>query len=102
MAVRGTLAKQNVENKIKEIFGDDFIGVADKKLYVFSDDGGQKIQIAISLTCPKVGIETDSAAPSWNNAPFDWSSTSTPKNDPLDLTPAEEETVAQLIAKLGL
>ena len=31
---KGSNAKVIVENKIKEAFGNDFIGVADKKIYV--------------------------------------------------------------------
>lgn len=36
---KGSMAKVVVENKIKEAFGNDFIGVADKKIYVWADDG---------------------------------------------------------------
>lgn len=54
MAARGSIAKVEVENKIKEAFGSDFAGVADKKIYVWADDGGERVQIAISMTCPKV------------------------------------------------
>jgi hypothetical protein len=50
---KGAVAKEEVTKKIAEAFGQDFVGVADKKIYVFADDGGERVQIAISMTCPK-------------------------------------------------
>ena len=40
---RGAEAKDYVEAKIKEAFGDDFIGTIDKKVYVWAYEGGEKI-----------------------------------------------------------
>lgn len=40
MALRGAVAKETVTNKIAELFGDDTIGVFDKKLYIWANDGG--------------------------------------------------------------
>jgi hypothetical protein len=31
---KGAIAKQVVEDKLREVFGKDFLGIADKKLYV--------------------------------------------------------------------
>ena len=50
---KGQIAKNYIGNKIVEIFKNDFIKVEDKKIYVWADDGDGKVQIAISLTCPK-------------------------------------------------
>lgn len=94
MAVKGTIAKTNVENKIKEAFGSDFVGIADKKLYVLAEDGGQKVQIAISLTCPKVGLDVD--APVGNSFV---EGTGAPV---VEMTAEEEANIQTLIAKLGL
>ena len=54
---RGANAKIQAENIIKEAFGENFAGVADKKLYIWADDGGEKVQIAITLTCPKTNVD---------------------------------------------
>lgn len=62
MAAKGSIAKVEVENKIREAFGSDFAGIADKKIYVWADDGGERVQIAISMTCPKVYIGDSAAA----------------------------------------
>ena len=53
---KGTIGKQNVINKIKAAFGADFIGEYDKKIYVWTQENGERIQIALSLTCPKVQV----------------------------------------------
>lgn len=58
---RGTIAKQNVVNQLQSAFGQNWIGEYDKKYYVWSQESGERIQIAISLTCPKVPVEVSSA-----------------------------------------
>lgn len=54
MAVKGATAKVAVIERIKQAFGEDFVGVSDGKVYVLADDGAEKVQIAIGMTCPKV------------------------------------------------
>lgn len=98
MAVKGSVAKLFVENKIKEVFGEDFIGMADRKLYVWADDGGQKVQIAISLTCPKVGLDIEG-----NGFVDDTGLMGTYTGEPvIEITPEEEENIQTLIKKLNL
>ena len=56
MAVKGAIAKQRVVDIISNAFGENFIGEYDKKFYVWSEENGEKVQVAISLTCPKTPI----------------------------------------------
>lgn len=56
MAARGSIAKDAVVKRLMEAFGEDYIGEFDKKQYVWANDGGQKVQIAIALTCPKTNV----------------------------------------------
>lgn len=98
MAAKGSVAKLFVENKIKEVFGKDFIGMADRKLYIWADDGGQKVQIAISLTCPKVGLDIEG-----NGFVDDTGLMGTYTGEPvIEITPEEEENIQTLIKKLNL
>ena len=105
---RGAIGKQNVINKIKEAFGTDFIGEYDKKIYVFANDGGEQVQIAISLTCPKNPIQVD-ASVSLDDGDFDFTD-DTPKTSkvavsvapPAEITEEEKKNIAELMAKLGL
>ena len=105
---RGAIGKQNVINKIKEAFGTDFIGEYDKKIYVFANDGGEQVQIAISLTCPKNPIQVDSSV-SLDDGDLDFTDDApkTPKvavsaAPPAEITEEEKKNIAELMAKLGL
>jgi len=50
---RGQIAKEKVINTIISAFGTDYAGTDGKKWYINALDGNEKVQIAISLTCPK-------------------------------------------------
>lgn len=50
---KGNIAKAAIANKLQEVFGSDYVGEQDKKYYIWADDGDEKVQIAISMTCPK-------------------------------------------------
>lgn len=94
---KGSIAKQSIENKIQAAFGEDYIGVFDKKIYVFADDGGEKVQIAISMTCPKTEVATGQSK---NAAEAD---TTMPATLNPAVTPEEEQAALEaLYAKLGL
>lgn len=58
---KGAISKQKVEDKIREAFGKDFIGVdpSTKKIYVQAEEDGQMVQVAIAMTCPKTNFSLD-------------------------------------------
>lgn len=98
--MRGAIAKDKVLDKIKEVFGSDFIGEYQKKYYVWAEDGGEKVQIAIALTCPKTQVETVSTGE------HDFTSNTPPVLgasgfDPAAFTAEEDEKVENLMKKLG-
>lgn len=102
---KGTIGKQNVINKIKQAFGADFIGEYDKKIYVWTTENGERIQIALSLTCPKVPV-----AISDNPTTGDFNFEDDAPNvvvaagayQPAEITKEERERVNDLMRKLGL
>ena len=102
---RGAIGKQNVINKIKEAFGADFIGEYDKKIYVYTQENGERIQIAISLTCPKTQVAV-ADAPATGDFNFEDDAPSTVvaagAYQPAEITTEERERVNDLIKKLGL
>ena len=55
---KGAAAKELVIKKLQQAFGSDYIGELDKKIYVWSEENGERLQIAISLTCPKKQVES--------------------------------------------
>lgn len=100
---KGVTAKEKVTKIIMNAFGDDYVGEFDKKLYVWADDGGSRIQVAIALTCPKVfrGIEETGTG----ELNFDDESPSPAAASsfiPAEITQEEQDTLAELMAKLGL
>ena len=99
---RGSLAKESVAAKIQEAFGESYIGEFDKKIYVWANDGGERVQIAISLTCPKNMINTSEVAAA--DKPFEWSSSATVSTAPpqTQITEEEKNTLEELVKRLGL
>ena len=100
---RGTLAKENVISILKSAFGNDYVGEYDKKVYVWADDGGDRVQICISMTCPKMPIG-DIPAPSgdgYNFEEMDTNITSTTFK-PAEITEEETKNIEELMKALGL
>lgn len=97
---KGAQAKINVQNKIANAFGEDWIGEINKKLYVWADDGGERVQISIALTCPKTLVD----APDKSFVPDnDWSDDGTTPTIPkAEITEEEKQNIADLMARLGL
>ena len=104
---RGSIAKENIVKQLATAFGEAYIGEYDKKVYLWADDGGEKVQIAISMTCPKVPIVVDNTVSTDDG---DWDFSDTPKTPivavssapPAEITEEEMENLNTLLAKLGL
>lgn len=62
MPKKGEIARQSLYDLITKTFSDkgDYICTKDKKIYVQAKDGpgGEVLQFAISMTMPKVPVET--------------------------------------------
>ena len=101
---KGTIAKEKVIEKIKQAFGDDFLGEVDKKIYVFADDGGERVQIAMALTCPKNPVATVNRTELNYNAGLDFTSDDTAVVAPekVEISDAEKESVRELMKRMGL
>ena len=90
---RGDAAKVQVGNMIRQAFGANYVGYADKKYYVWANDGVEKVQIAISLTCPKTGIDGGSAIITSGGRDF---------SEPAQISEKEQQDILDLMKKLGL
>lgn len=99
---RGNIAKEAVIATLKEAFGSKFLGEKDKKYYVTADDGENGfVQIAISLTCPKVEIEfaeTPSSEVEQGNGTH--STASAP--EPVEFTQEEQDNINRLMEMFNL
>lgn len=105
---RGSVAKENAVKIMAQAFGQNWIGEYDKKYYIWSTENGEKVQIAISLTCPKTPIEVDSSVCVDGG---DWDFSDEPKVNntvavanaaPAEITEEEKQNLADLMARLGL
>ena len=101
---KGAEAKINVANRIKEAFGSDWVGEYDKKWYVWGYENGEKIQICISMTCPKtpVGISVQNFDEDSSDWDFEESTLKPQKYEPAQITEEETKNIQEMMKRLGL
>ena len=100
---KGAIAKEKVANKLAECFGKDWIGEFDKKYYLWSEENGERIQIAVTLTCPKNPVGQVSSNSTELNFENMGETKASPVNfQPAEITEDERENVRKLMEKLGL
>ena len=109
---KGALAKEDVAKKLAAAFGADYLGEYDKKYYVYGYENGEKVQIAIAMTCPKTPVEFTPVVTSgyvqtgdWNfddDVPAAVTTTATAPSAPVEITQEERNNIAELMARLGL
>ena len=103
MAAKGSIAKTEVTKMLQDVFGENFLGEFDKKIYVQVPENGEMVQIAIALTCPKTPV-TVSSGPVVKGDRMDFDSApvvSTPEVK-VEITTEERENIAAMMARLGL
>ncbi len=101
MAARGAIAKQKICEKIAQTFGQDYVGEFDKKIYIWADDGGERVQIALSMTCPKTFIG-ESAPVVGNDGGMNFEFTTPTSISTNEIAEKELEEVHKLMEALGL
>ena len=101
---KGSVAKSKIAEKIKNLYGADYVGEAGGKYYIYENDGGEKVQIAISLTCPKNPIGAVDMSNAFGDG-LDFEAEPVlvqTKFEPAEITPEETKNLADLMASLGL
>lgn len=101
MAIKGSIAKEQIAKKMAETFGADWIGERDKKYYLWANENGERIQIAISMTCPKTPVGEVGASADSNVLNFEDGATAGGETQ-VEITVDEKKNVADLMARLGL
>ena len=102
---KGDNAKKQVVEKMRAAFGENWIGEYSKKYYVWAQEGGEKIQVAISLTCPKTPVEISNTPITGDfNFEDDAPAAVVPSGSfrPAEITDEERARVVDLMKKLGL
>ena len=102
MARKGEIAREKVKQIIINAFGDNFVAEQDKKLYVWADDGGEKVQFSIALTMPKTIIgEAPRNTNDWTDMPV--METSVPTAKPtVSISEEDSAKIAELMKTLEL
>ena len=101
---KGALAKTKIAEKIKTLYGADYVGESGGKHYVWENDGAEKVQIAISLTCPKNPMGTVDMSSAFGGG-LDFEAEPVvvqTKFEPAEITQQEKDTLAEMMARLGL
>lgn len=103
MAAKGSIAKENLINKIiKSLPSESYIGCYEKKYYFFSEENGEKVQVALTLTVPKNQVVPVSL-PVGNGMDFSGQSQGlTMTGTPSEITAEELSNIQELMNKLGL
>ena len=104
MATRAaeTAAKEEAFQRIAKEFGTDTVGIYDKKLYVNIMKDGSPVQIAISLTCPKIPVGIVGKSDSINFEDTTLPEVAPTRFSPAEYTPEERQTIEDLMKALGL
>ena len=106
---RGAIAKEAIIDKIQKSFGEDFVGVVDGKVYLWAKENGERLQIALALTCPKNPIAVGEAPTTTGSLDFggglDFEAMG--GGDPIpakqaEISQAEKDNIAELMKRLGL
>lgn len=95
---KGSIAKENLIKRFKAAVGvgDAFIGESNKKFYFWSEENGERVQVALALTVPKVPLAAESGDLNFD----DESPAATAKVVPMEAS--EQETFDRLMKDLGL
>ena len=103
MAARGSIAKQEVANKILAAFPGSFLYNDGKEIRINWTEDGTPLQIKIALTAAKVAVEggEDNAIPG-DAATADVKPIITNEKIPQEPSEEEKERLAALLNKLGL
>ena len=94
---KGAIAKQEVINKIKEVFPDAF--EYGKELRIPMDEDGVRVEIKVTLTCAKTNVGGEGGSVESGSKPLDFSDAA-----PANIEPSAEEkqNIAELMSRLGL
>ena len=100
---KGQEAKDLVIKKIQDAFGDDYVGIYDKKIYVWSKEDGVRTQVCISLTCPKAPVGDQPQVLNFGNGlDFEAMETIPVVQKPEEISEKEKATIEELMKRLGL
>ena len=99
---RGSEAKKLIINKLIAAMGSDYIGEFSNKHYFWVKENGVRLQIAVSLTCPKNLVGVEAAPVTGDGIDFEAPPIVAPVQPVVEISEEEKENIQNLMARLGL
>lgn len=105
MAVKGSILKKEIADKILEVFPDSFLYNNNKEIRINGIENGESLQIKVTLTTSKTKVENENApvkkasSISTSETPIE---NETLEKFPQEPTKEEKERLTFLLNKLGL
>ncbi len=102
MALKGTILKKEITDKILEVFPGSFLYNDGKEIRIPGMEDGQLIQVKVALTCAKTNVEQngENALPG-EEMPVSTNGDNTPQAT-VEVSQEEKDNVKKLMASLGL
>lgn len=100
MAIRGSIAKEKITEKILEIFQDSFIN--NKEIRIPYIENGEEVQIKVALTAAKENVENPKSVANFNSTTVISSESSSQEIFSNEPSEEEKKNLQMLINKLGL
>ena len=102
MALKGTILKKEITDKILEVFPGSFLYNDGKEIRIPGMEEGQLIQVKVALTCAKTNVEQNGE----NIVPGEEMPISnisqTENSNTVEVSQADKDNVKKLMASLGL
>jgi hypothetical protein len=101
MALKGTILKKEITDKILEVFPGSFLYNDGKEIRIPGMEEGQLLQVKVALTCAKTNVEQngENAIPG-EEMPV--TTTETVSQTSVEVSQEEKDNVKKLMASLGL
>lgn len=103
---KGTQAKEALIKRFAAAVGADYCGEADKKYYFWSTENGERVQIAVALTCPKTPVAFNGNGGDLNfddeDVPSGGGSGGAGAPSPVTMSEDEQATLERLMKELDL
>lgn len=104
MALKGTILKKEITDKILEVFPGSFLYNDGKEIRIPGMEEGQLIQVKVALTCAKTNVEQngENAIPGEVVSTSQTQSTDSIPQVKVEPSQEEKDNVKKLMASLGL
>ena len=100
---KGAQAKEALIKRFITAVGNDYAGTEnDKDYYFWSQENGERVQIKVSMTCPKTPVEFEGNGGDLNFEDDGGGGSNSPAANPVKMSEDEQATLERLMKELNL